>query len=86
MTLPDPSYGCEFPATKPGSGEILAILSEDNVPLADLLGRSRDLAAVPNGDDYLAEMAQRLMSAWTNDERTRPARWSLATARYIIKP
>jgi hypothetical protein len=84
VTLPDPSYGCEFPATKPGSGEILAVLSEDNVPLGDLIGRSRDLTAVTNGDDYLAEMAQRLMSAWMNDERTRPSRWSLVTARYTV--
>ena len=82
LTMPDPSYGCAFTASEPGQGQIIAIVSEDNVQLADLLGRHRDLMVVPYGDAYLAELAQRLMAVWSGDERSRPTRWSLVVERY----
>jgi metacaspase-1 len=85
VTLPDKTFGCAFTATEPGSGQILAIITEDNVPVDDLLGRSRDLEVVANGETFLAELARRLLQAWTGDEKTRPTRWSLATARYTVE-
>jgi Domain of unknown function (DUF4384) len=85
ITLPDKSYGCAFTATELGRGQILTIIAEDNVPLDDLLGRSRDLEVVPNGETFLAELARRLLQAWTGDEKTRPTRWSLVTVRYTVE-
>lgn len=84
LTMPDPTYGCVFEADEAGKGQLLAIVTEDNVPLEDLLQRNRDLEIVPNGDAFLAALAQQLMAVWTGDERNRPVRWALAKVRYEV--
>lgn len=85
LTIPDPRYGCSFAASESGSGQIVAIISEDNVSLDSLLARYRDLAAVPDPDAYLSELAQRLMQRWHGEDRTRPSRWSLVSTTYKIE-
>ncbi len=84
LILPDGSYGCVFKATEAGSGRILAIVSEDNVALEDLLAEHRDLQVVPETSAYLASLVHRLLSVWTGDERNRAVRWALASADYSI--
>lgn len=84
LTLPDAAYGCEFTASEAGTGQILVIVSEDNVALDALLNQHKDLGAVPNGQDYLAAIARQLLAVWRGDERNRPVRWGLATARYRV--
>jgi hypothetical protein len=84
LTLPDATFGCEFVPDKPGSGHIIVIVTEDNVPLDQLLKVHRDLEAIPAGDAYLAEITGKLMKVWTGDERNRPVRWGVAVANYVI--
>jgi hypothetical protein len=85
LALPDKTYGCEFAPDKPGKGQIIVIVSEDNVPLDQLLSRHKDLEAVPEGDAYLAEITAKLIAVWTGDERNRSARWGVAAANYVVK-
>lgn len=85
LTLPDAGYGCEFTAMEPGTGQILAIVTEDNVLLDALLARHRDLEIVAEPQAYLAEIAQRLLTVWTGDSRNRPIRWGMAVAHYDIQ-
>jgi len=85
LTLPDPSYGCRFVPQTPGRGEIIAIVTQDNVRLEDLLGRHRDLTVVPNGEAYLAQIAAELMQVWTDDSRNRPVKWGMAVADYVVE-
>ena len=85
LTMPDPTYGCAFAATEPGKGQIMAIVSEDNVPIDELLSRNKDLGIVDKPGAYLAEIAQALLQIWTGDERNRAVRWGLATANYEVR-
>jgi len=84
LTIPDDYYGCEFAPTEPGSGEIIVIVTEDNVPLDQLLNRHKDLQVVPSGDHYLAEIVGELMAVWTGDKRNRAVRWSMASEEYVL--
>ncbi len=85
LTLPDKTYGCVFQATKAGSGRILAIVSEDNVALEDLLSKHRDLELVPDPSVYLTSLVQQLLAIWTGDERNRAVDWALASADYRVR-
>jgi hypothetical protein len=85
LTLPDPSYGCRFVPDSAGRGEIIAIVTEDNVALDGLLGRHRDLVVVPDGDAYLAQITGKLMQVWTDDSRNRPVKWGMAIADYVVE-
>lgn len=84
LTLPDATYGCRFVATEPGRGQILVIVTKDNVPVDSLLERHRDLEIVPNGRDHLSAIAQSLLRVWTGDARNRPVSWGLVAARYEV--
>ena len=84
LTLPDGTYGCVFKAAETGSGRILAIVSEDNVALEDLVEEHRDLEIVPDASAYLASLVHRLLSVWTGDERNRAVRWAFASAHYRV--
>lgn len=85
LTMPDPTYGCAFTATEKGKGQIVAIVSEDNVPVDALLGRNKGLEVVANPRNYLSEILNALLAVWTGDERNRAARWGLGTATYEVK-
>jgi hypothetical protein len=85
LTMPDPAYGCAFTATERGKGQIAAIVSEDNVPVDELLGRNKGLEVVPDPGSYLSGILHALLAVWTGDERNRAVRWSLATASYEVR-
>ncbi len=84
VTIPDGTYGCVFRATEAGRGKIVAIVTEDNVPLNDLLNRNRDLSVVASPVDYLSDIADRLLDVWTGDPENRSTRWSLAEVPYSV--
>ncbi len=85
LTLPDATYGCEFTASEAGKGKLLAIVTQDNVSLDDLLAKHRDIAVVADSKAYLSEIAAKLMAVWTADPHNRPVHWSLAVAEYEVK-
>jgi len=59
ITIPDIYYGFEFRAREPaGKGLLLAIVTEDDVELEQLLAQSRDLQVVATPRDYLLELAE----------------------------
>jgi hypothetical protein len=85
ITIPDVFYGFQFKAQEPtGKGTLLAIVSEDDVPLRDLLDRHKNLAAVDQPADYVLALAQRLRETWRKDRFNRRLRWSLAEVEYEI--
>jgi hypothetical protein len=71
--------------TERGRGEIIVIVTEDNVPLDQLLNRHKDLQVIPEGEDYLAEIVGKLMAVWTGDDRNRAIRWGMASEEYVIR-
>ena len=85
LVIPDPTYGCVFAATERGKGQIMAIVSEDNVPVDELLARNKGLEVVSHPSAYLAEIAQALLGVWTGDARNRSVSWGLATAKYEVR-
>jgi len=84
LTLPNQYYGCKFEPTKRGRGQIIVIVTEDNVPLEQLLNRHKDLQVIPEGEDYLAEIVGKLMAVWTDDDRNRSVRWGMASEEYVV--
>jgi hypothetical protein len=85
ITIPDDYFGCEFAPDERGRGEIIVIVTEDNVALDRLLNRHKDLEVVASGDQYLAEIVGELMAVWTGDERNRAVRWGMASEDYVIR-
>ncbi len=85
ITIPDAYYGCAFDPIERARGEIIVIVTEDNVPLDQLLNRYRDLTVVPAGDAYLAEIVGELMAVWTGGKRNRAVRWGMASEDYVIE-
>jgi hypothetical protein len=63
----------------------MAIVSEDNVPVDELLARNKGLEVVSNPSAYLADIARALLAVWTGDERNRAVHWGLATAKYEVR-
>lgn len=87
VTVPDDYYGFVMRASEPaGKGTLLAIVTEDNVPLDELLARNRDLNVVADPVDYLASLVEKLRQTWREDRLNRPLRWSLAETDYEILP
>lgn len=86
LTIPDPSYGCSFDATEVGTGQIVVVVSQDNVALDALLDRNKALEVIPDANAYLAEITRALLGVWTGDARNRPVKWALGSVRYEIKP
>ncbi|MGH6815706.1 MAG: caspase family protein [Hyphomicrobiaceae bacterium] len=86
LTMPDAMYGCVVTAgEQPGTGQILAIVTTDNVAVDPVLDPYRDLRAVPDAPGYLNSLAQHLMRAWTGDgDRNRSVSWGVAAARYTV--
>jgi metacaspase-1 len=86
LMMPDPTYGCAFQATSPGVGKIVTIISEDNVPVDQLLGKHKSTMTVGDGAAYLAELSRHLHKTWRGDKDNRSPRYATASARYEIKP
>lgn len=85
LTIPDATYGFEFTASEPaGEGLLIALVIQDPVQLADILGRQGNLEPVARAEDYLSQIAERLRKPWTGDAVTRASRWSMASRKYTI--
>ena len=84
LIMPDPTYGCVFRASDPGKGRIVAIVTEDNVPIEDLLNQSKASVAVKDGAAYLAKLSAALNSTWRKDVSNRAVRWSMSAVGYDI--
>ena len=87
ITIPDAYYGFDFKASEPtGKGALIAIVTEDAVPLEDLVKPHGDFATISDPDAYLAELAKRLREIWTADHANRALNWSMAELPYEIEP
>ncbi len=85
ITIPDDYYGFAFAAGKPvGRGKLLAIVTEDDVDVEKLLSVNRAIAVVPNGEEFVTELASNLLSVHQGDEKNRAVRWSLGALSYEI--
>lgn len=85
VTIPAEGSRLVFTASPPtGEGTLIAIVTQDNVPLNELVRASGDLS--PQGDPqrYLAELARTLMEVWAGDDANRRLNWSMSTLRYTI--
>jgi hypothetical protein len=87
LTVPDPSYGFTFEAQAPaGAGKLLAIVTEDQVDLDDLLEEHGDFEAISGKMAFLKEISARLNQPWTQDVSNRGVRWASGYHDYEIKP
>lgn len=85
ITIPDDYYGFAFAAGKPlGRGKLLAIVTEDKVPLDQLLAANRAIAVVPNSEEFVSELASNLLAVHRLDKKNRAVRWSLGALEYEI--
>ena len=85
ITIPDDYYGFAFAAGKPlGRGKLLAIVTEDKLPLDQLLAANRAIAVVPNSEEFVSELASNLLAVHDKDEKNRAVRWSLGALEYEI--
>jgi hypothetical protein len=85
VTIPAEGSRLVFTASPPtGEGTLIAIVTQDNVPLNELVRAGGDLS--PQGDPqrYLAELARTLMEVWAGDDANRRLNWSMSTLRYTI--
>jgi hypothetical protein len=83
--IPNSYYGFSLPAGEPvGQGVLLAIVTEDHVPLDDLLDLQKGLQFIENSTGYLVSLAARLRQTWREDRFNRSLRWSLAEQQYTI--
>ncbi len=86
ITIPDATYGFQFFAREPvGRGQLLAIVSEDPVPLDGLLAQHKDLQVIARPETYLIALAQPLWQPWTGDQFNRQVAWSLVKVEYEIR-
>lgn len=87
LTVPDPSYGFAFEAQAPaGSGKLLAIVTQDQVDLEDLLEEHGDLEPISGKMAFLKEVSARLNRPWTQDVSNRGAKWASGYQAYEIRP
>ncbi len=85
ITIPDDYYGFAFAAGEPlGEGKLLAIVTEDDVPLGQLLDANRAIAVVPNSEEFVSELASNLLQVHSQGEKNRAVRWSLGALGYKI--
>ncbi len=85
ITIPDDYYGFAFAAGKPlGRGKLLAIVTEDDVKVDQLLAANRAIAVVPNSDEFLGDLASTLLEVHRKDKKNRAVRWSLGALEYEI--
>jgi uncharacterized caspase-like protein len=85
LTIPDAYYGFELRANEPlGRGTLLAIVTEDDADLTDLLSQHRGIKVVGQPVEYLLDIAERLRKTWREDRFNRALRWSLAELKYEI--
>jgi hypothetical protein len=85
LTIPDPYYGFEFTASEPaGKGTLVAIVTEDQVALEELLKPHGNLEPIADPSAYMAALAQKLRSIWTGEQANRELRWSMTELPYEI--
>lgn len=85
VVIPGPDWGFNFEAQLPlGKNKLIAIFTEDQVKMNDLLGMHKDLEVITEPMAYLADMTKRLQSVWVKDDVNRPVRWSKAVFEYDI--
>ena len=87
VEIPNAYYGFRLVAGPPaGQGSLFAIVTEDPISLADLVGPNRSLRPVPNARDWLLALAERLRQPWLTETGIREARWSMTRVGYEILP
>ncbi len=89
ITFPEPFYGFEFVAGEPyGQGQVIAILTEDEVDFGALLDPEGDepFKVAENGQAELAKVVKALSDVWRGGDRNRPIAWSLASQDYSVRP
>ena len=85
VEIPNAYYGFRLVASPPlGRGHVFAVVTEDPIPLDDLLGPNRDLRPIADAKDWLLALGERLRAPWLGDAGTREARWSAARVEYEI--
>lgn len=86
ITIPDDFYGFEFPVEPPlGVGRIIAVVSDGQADLSDLVTAERGLDVVPEARDFLTEIAARLRKAYLDGESVRLPKWSVGVVDYRIE-
>ena len=82
MRLPGNKAGFRFRTVPPiGKGRLIAVLSEGNAPLRDVVSRHKDLSVVQRPEAYLVEVGEALRAGSSNGGR---GGWRTATLPYEI--
>ncbi len=85
VTIPEIPSPLQFTASEPvGEGTLMAIVTEDNVDLGQLVEASRNLRPTNDAGTYLTQLAQSLLDIWQGGDNNRELNWSLATLKYRI--
>ncbi len=86
ITIPDANYGFKFFAREPiGRGQLLAIVSEDPIPVGQVLAQHKDLEVIARPESYLEALTEPLRLPWTGDRFNRQVSWSLVKVEYEIE-
>ena len=85
LTVPDKSHRFTFSAQEPaGPGEVIAIVTRDQVNFDRLLDEYRGFEPVENKLDFMKSIAARLYAVWKEDGENRGAQWAVGYADYQI--
>ncbi len=91
LMIPGDYYGIRFNATKPSSGQIIAIVSKGKINLTKAAG-TRAIEVIPRQEavtTFLPQIAAALAEPPASPDpktNTAPLDFSVATLRYVIKP
>jgi len=87
VEIPNAFYGFEIEVGPPaGSGYLVAIVTEDPIPLDDLLDQYRDSSPVPDAREWLLTLGERLRDLWLEETGTRTVLWSADAVEYEVRP
>ena len=91
ITVPDASYGFEFEAGPPfGRGQIVAVVTDDQIDFSDVLEENADFGAVEDSEDYEERLTKALQEPIVSVGQdgqlvvTAP-HWSLTRTNYEIR-
>ncbi len=86
VKVPGDASNLIFTAAEPvGDGMLVAIVTEDNVDLDQVLAPGNDLNPVEDPQAYLSEISRALTRVWSRDDSAnRELNWSMTTFPYTI--
>jgi outer membrane protein OmpA-like peptidoglycan-associated protein len=85
VVLPGERAGFRFRAEPPlGRGALIAVVSEESVPLRSLAARHKDLSVVPHPESYLVELAEVLRDEDANGGNANRTGWTVTKLDYEI--